>query len=62
MKFLHGHANRAMTDTTIISFFFNARGAELEKSTLGMYRSLLIPLLEKLRDLQEVLDPTTTAR
>jgi ankyrin repeat protein len=28
-------------DTTILSFFFNARGCELEKTTEGMYRSLL---------------------
>jgi ankyrin repeat protein len=28
-------------DTTILSFFFNARGRELEKTTEGMYRSLL---------------------
>jgi len=28
-------------DTTIISFFFNARGHELEKTTEGMYRSLV---------------------
>ena len=29
----------------LLSFFFNARGAELEKSTLGLYRSLIVQLL-----------------
>ena len=38
------------------SDLFNARGHDLEKSTLGMHRSLLWQLLEKLPDLQEVLD------
>ncbi|POR33318.1 Uncharacterized protein TPAR_06484 [Tolypocladium paradoxum] len=40
-----------------IAFFFNARGAEIEKSTAGMYRSLIVQLLHKLPDLQQVLDP-----
>ncbi|KAK4180059.1 ankyrin repeat-containing domain protein [Triangularia setosa] len=35
--------------TTVIYFFFNARGAELEKTTTGMYRSLLLQLLETLQ-------------
>jgi hypothetical protein len=34
-------------DTVVISFFFNARGATLEKSTEGLYRSLLVQLLER---------------
>ncbi|KAF7174131.1 hypothetical protein CNMCM6106_008248 [Aspergillus hiratsukae] len=38
------------------SFFFNARGEYLEKSILGMYRSLLLQLLEGYPDLQAVLD------
>ncbi|KAL7950663.1 hypothetical protein V8C42DRAFT_350479 [Trichoderma barbatum] len=39
-----------------ISFFFNARGELLEKSTTGMYQSLLLQLLEAFPDLQRVLD------
>lgn len=35
-----------------ISYFFNARGDELEKSTIGMYRSLLFKLLKKIPRLQ----------
>ncbi|KAI0410495.1 hypothetical protein F5X98DRAFT_368766 [Xylaria grammica] len=55
MKFIY---TRALENSnTTISFFFNARGDDSEKSTQGMYRSLLLQLLEKLPDLQEVLDP-----
>ena len=56
MKFAFANAKKTMMDTTIISFFFNARGEELEKSTLGMYRSLLLQLLDKLPHLQSVFD------
>jgi hypothetical protein len=42
--------------TVITSFFFNARGEELEKSVCGLYRSLLIQILEGFPDLQRVLD------
>ncbi|KAK9860016.1 hypothetical protein MYU51_010205 [Penicillium brevicompactum] len=42
--------------TVTASFFFNARGTDLEKSTFGMYRSLLLQLLEAFPDLQVVLD------
>ncbi|KAJ5194498.1 Pfs NACHT and ankyrin domain protein [Penicillium cinerascens] len=38
------------------SFFFNAQGEGLEKSILGMYRSLLLQLLEGYPDLQTVLN------
>ncbi|BCS21079.1 uncharacterized protein APUU_21511S [Aspergillus puulaauensis] len=38
------------------SFFFNARGEFLERSIFGMYRSLLVQLLEGYPDLQVVLD------
>src|SRR5271170_7789501 len=57
MKFAFANAKKTMMDTTVISFFFNARGEELEKSTLGMYRSLLLQLLSKLPHLQSVFDP-----
>ncbi|KAJ9668958.1 hypothetical protein H2201_000784 [Coniosporium apollinis] len=56
MKFAYANAKKTMTDTIIISFFFNARGEHLEKSVEGMYRSLLFQLLEKLPDLQIVFD------
>ena len=56
MKFIHAHARKKMKDRIIISFFFNARGEELEKSTSGMYRSLLLQLLERVPELQCVFD------
>jgi ankyrin repeat protein len=54
MKFAYANAKETMTDTIIISFFFNARGELLEKSALGMYRSLLVQLLEKVPELQNL--------
>jgi len=56
MKFAYANAKKNMTDTVIVSFFFNARGEHLEKSVEGMYRSLLFQLLTKLPDLQIVFD------
>ncbi|KIV87767.1 hypothetical protein PV11_03289 [Exophiala sideris] len=39
---------RSLTNGTFcLSFFFNARGAQLERSTLGLYRALLFQLLQK---------------
>jgi ankyrin repeat protein len=55
MKFALAHA-RKLKDRTIISFFFNARGENMEKSTIGAYRSLLLQLLEKHPTLQCVFD------
>ncbi|KAL7914041.1 hypothetical protein GGI35DRAFT_475875 [Trichoderma velutinum] len=63
MKFALNRAKRAMRDKIVIYFFFNARGEDLEKSTIGMYRSLLLQLLEKIPALQHTLDiPRMTAR
>lgn len=45
MNFIVANAHKMKGDVVIISFFFNARGEDLEKSTLGMYRSLLYQLL-----------------
>lgn len=61
MKFAFANAMRnTQRDISLnpmaISFFFNARGEELEKSVLGMYRSLLVQLLEKNLDIQDVFD------
>ncbi|RAO66274.1 uncharacterized protein BHQ10_002286 [Talaromyces amestolkiae] len=55
MNFAHNEAKRKMKDKIVISFFFNARGADLEKSTMGMYRSLLLQLLQRFPKLQDVL-------
>lgn len=56
MKFAFTHARKAMKDRMVLSFFFNARGEEMEKSTAGVYRSLLIQLLERVPKLQTVFD------
>lgn len=57
MKFAHAHALKERQENDIIlSFFFNARGEELERMTMGMCRSLLFQLLENAVDLQDVLD------
>jgi ankyrin repeat protein len=53
MKFAYLNAKQKIKDKTVISFFFNARGADLEKSTTGMYRSLLLQLLQGLPELQD---------
>jgi ankyrin repeat protein len=56
MKFALANARRTMSDTTVVAFFFHARGEEMEKSTLGTYRSLLLQLLESLPKLQSSFD------
>jgi ankyrin repeat protein len=53
MKYALARAREEITDCVIISFFFNARGEALEKSTLGMYRSLLFQLLNAIPVLQD---------
>ncbi|KAK0748783.1 hypothetical protein B0T21DRAFT_303588, partial [Apiosordaria backusii] len=45
--------SKSNSSTTVIYFFFNARGTYLEKTTEGMYRSLLLQLLEKMPDIQK---------
>jgi ankyrin repeat protein len=62
MKFILTDARVKMKDTIIISFFFNARGHDLERSTLGMYRSLVLQLLERLPMLQDVARLALTGR
>ncbi|KAF5583056.1 ankyrin 3 [Fusarium subglutinans] len=57
MKFILSNARRKIKEKIIISFFFNARGEQLEKSTTGMYRSLLLQILQQLPALHSVLDP-----
>ncbi|EMD69726.1 hypothetical protein COCSADRAFT_106604, partial [Bipolaris sorokiniana ND90Pr] len=56
MKFALVDAHKTMKDHIILSFFFNARGEEMEKSTIGAYRSLLMQLLEHVPVLQNVFD------
>jgi ankyrin repeat protein len=56
MKYALGNARKAMKDHIVLSFFFNARGEDIEKSTIGTYRSLLLQLLERLPALQSVFE------
>ncbi|KAI2464765.1 hypothetical protein F4781DRAFT_411720 [Annulohypoxylon bovei var. microspora] len=58
MKFLFSnvHPTLKKRGNFVLSFFFNARGEELEKSTIGLYRSLLLQLLKKQPGLQHILD------
>ncbi|KAK1974197.1 hypothetical protein LZ30DRAFT_423343 [Colletotrichum cereale] len=57
MKFAFDETRRSLpAGKAIASFFFHARGDELEKTIFGLYRSLLVPLLESFPDLQIVFD------
>jgi ankyrin repeat protein len=56
LKYILSHVKKTMPGIAIISFFFNARGHDMEKSTIGMYRSLLVQLFECVPELQSVLD------
>ncbi|KAJ6007878.1 Pfs NACHT and Ankyrin domain protein [Penicillium herquei] len=55
MNFAYKQATKNKAGT-VIYFFFNARGDVLERSTAGMYRSLLFQLLNALPRLIEVLN------
>ncbi|KAK7911847.1 hypothetical protein PG985_014328 [Apiospora marii] len=56
MKLLLHETRQARPGDTIVSFFFNARGNDMEKSTVGLYQSLLVQLLEKDPSLHNILD------
>lgn len=58
MKYAFSACRKKTKGTTFASFFFNARGDILEKSTPGMYRSLLYQLLgrQSLEFISNVLD------
>lgn len=55
MNFVYKEALKDKEKTTI-RFFFNARGEQLERSTIGMYRSLLFQLLSTKPTLLKVFD------
>lgn len=56
MKYAFTNAYRTMKNTVVISFFFNARGETLEKSTLGMFRSLVLQLIERVPEIRNGFD------
>ena len=54
MKYILAHCKRRLPrDTVCVSFFFNARGEDLERSTVGMYRSLLYQVLQHIPQAQD---------
>lgn len=55
-KFALSNARKMINDRITLSFFFNARGDYLERTTLGLYRSILLQLLETKPTLQDILD------
>jgi hypothetical protein len=61
MKFAFGEASKSMNHNTVIAFFFNARGEVLEKTIIGMYKSLLLQLLDKNPKLQCTFDSLSLA-
>ena len=63
MKFLEARTRPSVAkdpNRLFASFFFYAPGEHLEKSTFGLYRSLLWQLLQKAPDLKRVLDEFDT--
>lgn len=55
MKFALTTCTKSKTpNDVIIKFFFNARGDELEKSVVGMYRSLLFQLFDEIPALKHL--------
>jgi ankyrin repeat protein len=56
MKYLFDKAEKAqLAGHTVVSFFFNARGAPIERSLEGMYRALLHQIFDKLPRLRPLL-------
>ncbi|KAF3002348.1 hypothetical protein E8E14_007399 [Neopestalotiopsis sp. 37M] len=49
------------TNTCILVFFFNSRGVDLEKTTAGLYRALLVQLLNAHPEVRHVLDSLRVA-
>jgi hypothetical protein len=62
IKFVLAHARKTMAGKAVISFFFNARGEDVEKSTIGTYRSLLLQLVERFPAVQRVFNSLGLSR
>ncbi|KAI1654297.1 hypothetical protein F4813DRAFT_211893 [Daldinia decipiens] len=54
MNYLLGESKTQMPDFNVISFFFNARGHELERTAKGLYQSLLWQIMETFPDTKRV--------
>ncbi|KAI1131971.1 hypothetical protein F5Y10DRAFT_232366 [Nemania abortiva] len=62
MKYVLSQIRRDEKWELVISFFFYARGEELEKSTIGLYRSLLVQLFNERPHLEALLDSLLASR
>ncbi|KAL2203592.1 hypothetical protein CC79DRAFT_1324470 [Sarocladium strictum] len=61
LKMLVDHDKKTYTQAFVLPHFFNARGTELERSTEGMYRTLIYWILEhQPEEFAVKLDPTGT--
>ncbi|KAF2724626.1 hypothetical protein K431DRAFT_190531, partial [Polychaeton citri CBS 116435] len=62
IKYLDQHVTRRLKKSCAIGlyFYFNARGTQLERSFLGMYRSLLVQLVDRVPELAHELDALDT--
>jgi ankyrin repeat protein len=62
IKYLDQHITRRLKKSRAIGlyFYFNARGTQLEKSFLGLYRSLLVQLVDTVPELARELDKLNT--
>lgn len=56
MKFLFMNTKKTILNATVVSFFLNARGERLERSTEGLYRSLIFQLFNHNPRLQSCMD------
>ena len=61
MKHAYIHCQKQLPRYTVAAYFFNARGDDiLEKSPLGMFRSILYQLLDENRHLLDIVLPSYT--
>jgi len=56
MKYIFENAKRTMHTSAVLSFFFNARGEMLERSTVGLFRSLIVQILERIPETEHGFD------
>jgi ankyrin repeat protein len=56
IKYLDQHVTRQLKKSRAIGLYFNARGTQLERSFLGLYRSLLVQLVDLVPELAHELD------
>ncbi|KAK1775438.1 hypothetical protein QBC45DRAFT_396124 [Copromyces sp. CBS 386.78] len=56
IKYLHSTRQPEGSTSIVLSFFFNARGSQLEHTTVGCYRGLLFALLDGREELWPSLD------